>query len=56
MRVKIAKAQAEKVPLMGVIGDKELEGGTVSVRDRAEGDLGAWPQDKLVETIREAAQ
>lgn len=55
MRVKIAKAQAEKVPLMGVIGDKELEGGTVSVRDRAEGDLGAWPQDKLVETIREAA-
>ena len=55
MRVKIAKAQSQKIPYMVVMGDKEVENGTVSVRDRHEGDLGAWPVEKLVETIREAA-
>ena len=55
MRVKIAKAQAQKVPYMVVLGDKEVENGTVSVRDRHEGDLGAWPAEQLVEKIREAA-
>lgn len=55
MRVKIAKAQAEKIPYMGVIGDKELEQGGVSIRERHEGDLGVWSEDKLLEVIREAA-
>ncbi len=55
MRVKIAKAQAQKVPYMVVLGDKEVENGTVSVRDRHEGDLGAWPAEQLLEKIREAA-
>lgn len=55
MRVKIAKAQAQKVPYMVVMGDKEIENGTVSVRDRHEGDLGAWPVEKLLEEIRAAA-
>ena len=55
MRVKIAKAQSQKIPYMVVLGDKEIENGTVSVRDRHEGDLGAWPIDQLLEKIREAA-
>lgn len=55
MRVKIAKAQAQKVPYMVVIGDKEVEDGTVSVRDRHEGDLGSWPVEKLLEVISDAA-
>lgn len=55
MRVKIAKAQSEKVPYMVVIGDKEVEDGTVSVRDRHEGDLGSWPVEKLLEVISDAA-
>lgn len=55
MRVKIAKAQSQKVPYMVVMGDKEVENGTVSVRDRHEGDLGAWPVEELLEKIREAA-
>lgn len=55
MRVKIAKAQSQKIPYMIVLGDKEIENGTVSVRDRHEGDLGSWPVEKLVETIKEAA-
>ena len=55
MRVKIAKAQSQKIPYMVVMGDKEVENGTVSVRDRHEGDLGSWPVEKLVEEIRAAA-
>lgn len=55
MRVKIAKAQSQKVPYMVVMGDKEVEQGTVSVRDRHEGDLGAWPVEELLAKIREAA-
>ena len=55
MRVKIAKAQSQKIPYMVVLGDKEVEEGTVSVRDRHEGDQGSWPVERLVEVIREAA-
>ena len=48
MRVKIAKAQSHKVPYMIVLGDKEVESGTISVRDRTEGDLGSWDVQKMV--------
>ena len=36
---------------MVVLGDKEVEDGTVSVRDRHEGDLGAWPAEQLLDRI-----
>ena len=55
MRVKIAKAQSQKIPYMVVLGDKEVENGTVSVRERHEGDLGSWDTQKLVDIIAEAA-
>ncbi len=38
---KIRDAEMEKVPYMLVVGDREEEGGTVSVRSRTRGDLGA---------------
>ena len=41
MRAKIAKAQLQKIPYMLVVGDKEAEAETVSVRERREGDLGS---------------
>jgi threonyl-tRNA synthetase len=40
MGYKIREAQLEKVPYMLVAGDREAERGTVSVRSRADGDLG----------------
>ncbi|MDO4291279.1 MAG: threonine--tRNA ligase [Eggerthellaceae bacterium] len=55
MKVKIAKAQSQKIPYMAVLGDKEVENGTVSVRDRHEGDQGAWPVEKLTGIIKDAA-
>ena len=38
---KIREAQLQKVPYMLVVGDKEVADGTVSVRSRADGDLGS---------------
>ena len=38
---KIREAQLHKIPYMLVIGEKEVESGTVSVRKRGEGDIGA---------------
>lgn len=55
MRVKIAKAQSQKIPYMVVLGDKEIENGTVSVRERHEGDLGSWDVQKLLDIIKDAA-
>jgi threonyl-tRNA synthetase len=40
---KIRDGQLEKVPYMVIIGPRDAEAGTVSVRDRHEGDLGAMP-------------
>ncbi|MCQ2481294.1 MAG: threonine--tRNA ligase [Clostridia bacterium] len=40
---KLREAQLQKVPYMLVIGDKEAEEGTVSVRRRGEGDIGSMP-------------
>ena len=45
---KIREAQLEKVPYMLIVGDKEAESGTVSVRSRKEGDLGAIPTDIFI--------
>jgi len=39
---KIREAQLQKVPYMLVIGDREQADGTVSVRHRSDGDIGAW--------------
>lgn len=45
---KIREAQLEKIPYMLVIGDKELEQGTVAVRSRKDGDLGTMPLDEFL--------
>ena len=42
---KIRDAQMEKVPYMVVVGDRDMENGTVSPRHRADGDLGAMSMD-----------
>ena len=54
MRVKVARAQAQKIPYMVVLGDKEIENGTLSVRERPEGDQGSWEPQKLIDMLAEA--
>ena len=46
---KIREAQLEKVPYMFIIGDKDIEAQTVSVRHRKEGDLGAMKLEQFIE-------
>ena len=50
---KIRDAQMEKVPYMVVVGDRDMENGTVSPRHRADGDLGAMSLDAFAALLRE---
>jgi threonyl-tRNA synthetase len=52
LQAKIRDAQLQKVPYMLVIGGKEAEAGTVSVRHRAKGDLGARPLEQFSADLR----
>jgi threonyl-tRNA synthetase len=57
MQAKIRDAQAQQVPYMLVVGDRDQQAGTVSVRERRQGDLGAQPLAdflKLLEDQRAA--
>lgn len=49
---KIREAQLKKVPYMLILGDKEVEGGSVSVRDRKEGDKGAMKLQDFISHIQ----
>lgn len=50
---KIREAQVQKVPYMLVVGDREAEEGTVSVRSRKEGDLGVLALDDFIARARQ---
>lgn len=50
---KIREAQVQKVPYTLVVGDKEMKEGTVNVRRRGEGDIGAMPQDEFISMLQE---
>ncbi len=49
---KIRDAELEKVPYMLVIGEKEVESGTVSVRKRGEGDIGAMSIADFIDSAK----
>ena len=49
----LADAQVEKVPYMVVVGDRDMENGTVSPRHRVDGDLGAMSLDDFTALLRE---
>ncbi len=48
---KIRQAQLQKIPYMLIIGDKEMADGTVSVRSRKNGDMGAVPADEFIDRL-----
>ena len=48
VNMKIREAQLAKVPYMLVVGDKEVESGSVSVRNRRHGDQGAMPVSQFI--------
>ena len=50
---KIRDAQTEKVPYMVIVGDRDMENGTVSPRHRADGDLGAMTLDAFTAVLKD---
>lgn len=48
---KIRQAQLDKIPYFFIVGDKEVEENTLSLRSCKEGDLGAKPMDEVLERI-----
>jgi threonyl-tRNA synthetase len=50
---KVRAAQLELIPYMFVVGPRDAEQGTVSVRDRLEGDLGSLPLSAALEKLSE---
>jgi threonyl-tRNA synthetase len=53
MQAKIRDAQAQQVPYMLVVGDRDQQGGTVSVRERRQGDLGPQPVSEFLASLIE---
>ena len=51
--LKIREAQLQKVPYMLVIGDREVENGTVALRNRTTGDQGSLPVETLINALVE---
>jgi len=57
INAKIREAQLEMVPYMFIVGGREMQEGTVSVRDRLQGDLGPMSLDTAIEKLlQEIAQ
>jgi threonyl-tRNA synthetase len=52
LQAKIRDAQLEKIPYMLIVGGKEAEAGTVAVRHRTKGDLGARALGQFVADLR----
>ncbi|MFN4278709.1 threonine--tRNA ligase [Thermosynechococcus sp.] len=51
---QIRNAETQKIPVMGIIGAKEVESETVSIRTRAAGDVGTFPVKELIEKLAAA--
>ncbi|MDF5738418.1 MULTISPECIES: threonine--tRNA ligase [unclassified Nostoc] len=51
---QIRNAEKEKIPVMAVVGAKEVETNTLSIRTRASGELGVIPVDEVVEKMKDA--
>jgi threonyl-tRNA synthetase len=57
INAKVRDAQVELIPYMLVVGARDVENGTVSIRDRITGDLGAMSIDEaLVKLQKEVTE
>ena len=54
MAKQIRKAEMEKVPVMAIIGAKEVEAGTLSIRSRKHGELGEISVDEAISKMQQA--
>jgi threonyl-tRNA synthetase len=50
----IRNAEKEKIPVMAVVGAKEVETNTLSIRTRASGELGTVPVPEILDKMKQA--
>ena len=50
----IRNAEKQKIPVMAVVGQKEVESNTLSIRTRASGDLGTMPVSEVLDNMKNA--
>ena len=50
----IRNAEKQKIPVMSVVGDKEVEDNTLNIRTRASGELGAIPVPEVMDKLQNA--
>jgi len=50
---KIREAQLEKAPYMLVVGENEMQAGTVAIRKRGEGDIGSMPIAQFIALVQQ---
>src|SRR3989338_6543802 len=50
---KIRSAELQKIPYLLVVGDKEIEAGTIAIRQRGKGDLGQMKIEEFIKKIME---
>lgn len=53
LNYKIRQHETQKVPYMLIMGDKDVEGSTVSVRSREHGDLGAMSVEEFIDRLKQ---
>jgi threonyl-tRNA synthetase len=53
---KIRGAEVQKIPYILIIGDKEVEVKSVSIRERSKGDSGVLAFEKFIEKVKEEIQ
>nr|MBC7246119.1 threonine--tRNA ligase [Chloroflexota bacterium] len=56
MNAKVRRAQLQKIPYMLIVGDKEVQNGTVSVRLRSEENLGPKPLDEFIAMAQQVVE
>ncbi len=56
MNAKIREAELMKIPYVLVVGDREAEAGTVSVRSKKEGNLGSMTVEEFVKLLKEKVE
>ena len=53
---KIRDAQMDLIPYMGIVGPRDSEAGTLALRDRVDGDLGALSIDDTISKLLEEVE
>ena len=53
MGAKIRRAELNRIPIMIILGEKEVNNKTISVRRKYQGNLGALDLEKFIESIQD---